>query len=258
MIIDSHAHLQWPELEADLDGVLARAQSAGVTHTIVIGTDLDSSQRAAEIAASRPRLFATAGIHPCSARDHGPGHFDALESLIASGSFVAVGETGLDQFHSGTSDRAEQLDWFHFQLDLAVRHDLPIVIHCREAFRDVIDCLEAHPRTRGVVHCFSEGPAEQEAFLERGLHISFAGPVTRKNAKRLRAAALATPEDRLLVETDSPFLAPAGSHSRRNEPSGARAVLETLAELRGVDPGSLAAVTAANTARLFGLDLDPS
>ena len=255
MIVDSHAHLQWPDLAADLDGVLARAEAVGVTHTIVIGTDLESSRRAAEIAEARPRLFATAGIHPCSAREHGPGHFDVLERLIASGSFVAVGETGLDQFHSGTADRAEQLDWFHFQLDLAVRHDRPVVIHCRDAFADVLDCLEAHPRTRGVVHCFSEGPAEQEAFLERGLHISFAGPVTRKNAKRLRAAARATPEDRLLVETDSPFLAPAGSPDRRNEPSGARAVLETLAALRGVDPESLAAATAANTAGLFGLDL---
>ncbi|MHC4261259.1 MAG: TatD family hydrolase [Planctomycetota bacterium] len=252
MIVDTHAHLQWPELADDLDGVLARAAAAGVERAIVIGTDLESSDRAAELARNDPRLSATAGVHPCSARDQGPGGFEALERRLASGTFVAVGETGLDQYHNGLRDRAEQLDWFDFQLDLARRLDLPAVIHCRDAFDDVHATLKSHPGVRGVLHCFSEGPREQDLLLELGLHISFAGPVTRKNASAIRDAARRTPADRLLVETDSPFLPPRGFDSRHNEPRGARLVLEAIAALREESVDDLAARTTANARSLFG------
>ena len=253
MIVDTHAHLQRPELRDDLDRVLERAHAQGVTRAIVVGTDLDSSRQASALAADHEGLHATAGIHPCAARHHGPGHYATLEELIRSGAFLAVGETGLDQHHSGLADRAEQLDGFHFQLDLARRVDLPVVIHCRKAFADVAACLREHEGVRGVLHCFSEGPHEQEVFLALGLHISFAGPVTRGSSRKLRRAAKLTPLDRLLVETDCPFLPPMGAGEGPNGPHGARAVAETLAELRGVPLEELAAATSRNAEGLFGL-----
>jgi TatD DNase family protein len=250
VIVDTHAHLQWPSLAADLEAVLERARAAGVERSVVVGTDLASSRAARELARAHAGLFATAGVHPCSAHEQGPLHFRELEELLREGGFVAVGETGLDQHHRGQLDRAEQLDWLHFQLDLAVRHDLPAVIHCRRAFADLSRGLVDHPRLQGVVHCFSEGPAEQERLLAAGLYISFAGPLTRSGSRKLRAAARETPADRLLVETDSPFL---GAGPGDNEPSGARQVVATLAELRGTSFEEQAALTSRNAERLFRL-----
>lgn len=253
MIVDTHAHLQVDAFAGDLAAVLERAQAAGVTRSIVIGIDPESSRAAIELARAHAALDATAGIHPCSAFEHGPGDLAAIEALIESSPCVAVGETGLDYHHRGTSDRAEQLDAFHFHLDLARRRDLPVVIHCRKAFVDIERSLAHHRGVRGVIHSFAEGPGELEASLAAGLHVAFGGLVTSPRNRKIRAAAAQAPLDRILVETDSPFLVPDGVAGRRNEPANTRAVVECLAELRGESADELAAATTANATALFGL-----
>ena len=252
MIVDTHAHLQVEAFADDIEAVLERARAAGVERTVVVGIDPESSVAAAALAQTHDGLVATAGIHPCSAFEHGPGDLRKIEELIDEGDFVAVGETGLDWHHRGTTDRAEQLDAFHFHLDLARRKQLPAVIHCRKSLADLAAVLSHHAGVRGVVHSFAEGPQELETVVAAGLHVAFGGLVTSPRNRKIRAAAVATPVDRLLVETDSPFLVPEGIEARRNEPCHARTVLEILAELRGDDLGELAARTTANARELFG------
>lgn len=252
MIVDTHAHLQVEAFDADRDAVLERARAAGVAATVVVGIDPDSSRAALALAGRHAGVLATAGVHPCSAAGGGPAALAAIAALIDGGGFAAVGETGLDYHHRGTTDRAEQLDAFRFQLDLARERDLPVVIHCRKAFEDVAATVAAHPGVRGVVHSFAEGPDQLRTAVDAGLHVAFGGLLTGRGNRRIRAAAVAAPRERLLVETDAPFLVPSGHDEARNEPRHARTVLECLAALRGEDPDDLAAATTANARALFG------
>ncbi|QDU68775.1 TatD family hydrolase [Engelhardtia mirabilis] len=255
MIVDTHAHLQVAAFAGDVAAVLERARAAGVERTVVVGIDPESSLAAAELTRQHAGLVATAGVHPCSAAAHGPGDLQRIEELIDSGDYVAVGETGLDWHHRGTSDRAEQLDAFHFHLDLARRRDLPVVIHCRKSFEDLAQVLGHHRGVRGVVHSFAEGPAQAEQVAAAGLHVAFGGLLTSPRNRKIRAAAELVPAELLLVETDSPFLVPDGVDEARNEPRHARRVLEVLAELRGEDVNVLAERTTANARHLFGSHL---
>lgn len=252
MIVDTHAHLYWKSFGEDRGRVLARAREAGVGRIVVVGTDLPTSRAAFDLAADELDLFPTAGIHPHDAEGAGAEVRAAIEELCRRPECVAVGETGLDWFKQH-SPRTAQLESFYWQLDLARRLDKPVIVHCRDAHEDTARILGEFGGVRGVMHCYTFGPDELEPFLAAGLHVSFSGVVTYPPNEANRAAARIVPEDRLLVETDCPFLAPQPSRGKRNEPAFVRQVLETVAEVRGVALEELAERTTSNALELFGL-----
>jgi len=252
VITDSHAHVYWTSFEGDRAEVLARARAAGVERMVLVGTNVETSRAAFELARSEPGLYPTAGIHPHDASGADRPARAEIERLCERSECVAVGETGLD-FFKEHSPREAQLASFRWQLELARSLDKPVVVHCREAHAATLAELRAQAGVRGVMHCYTMGPEELPGYLELGLYVSFSGVVTFPPNEKNRAAARAVPEDRLLVETDCPFLAPQGHRGRRNEPALARVVLERLAELRGAGLEQLAHRTSENAARLFGL-----
>jgi TatD DNase family protein len=253
-LVDTHAHVL-PKYFDDTPAVLARARAAGVTRMVIVGTDLASSRDAFEVCAGEVGLYPTAGIHPHDASEASASERAAVEELCRRPECVGVGETGLDWFKE-FSPRAAQLDNFAWQLDLACRLAKPVVIHCRDAHVDTVHALAAFPLVSGVMHCYSMGSAELEPYLAAGLYISFSGIVTYPKNQELRRAAAAVPADRLLIETDCPYLAPQPQRGKRNEPALVVHTLETLADARGVTREELARQTSANAERLFGLDAE--
>lgn len=252
MITDSHAHLYWKSYDGDREAVLARAHEAGVRRMVVVGTDLETSRAAFALCAESLELFPTAGIHPHDAADAGTETRERIEELCRRPECVGVGETGLD-FFKEYSPRAAQLENFYWHLDLARRLDKPVVVHCREAWEETARVVEEFAGVRGVMHCYTYGPDELGPFLAAGLYVSFSGVVTYPRNHENRAAAAVVPAERLLVETDCPFLAPQAVRGKRNEPAYVRQVLERVAAVRGQDPSELALRTSANAAELFGL-----
>ena len=253
MITDTHAHVFWKAFEADLEDVLARARDVGVERMVVVGTDLASSERCFELCEGRAGLYPTAGLHPHDASTAGPELLAGIEALCTDPRCVAVGETGLDYFKEYSPRERQRLS-FRWHIELARRIDKPLVVHCRDAHRDTVELLREAPGVRGVMHCYTMGPAELPPYLEMGLYISFSGVLTYPKNGANREAARAVPEERILVETDCPFLAPQGNRGRRNEPAFVRAVLEAIAELRGCSFEHIAAVTSRNAAALFRFD----
>jgi len=254
-LVDTHAHLDPEFFGTEVPAVLARAREAGVAGIVCVGTDLASSERALALAKAEPGVVATAGVHPHDVRGLlEEGAFEAFERLAADPGFVAVGEIGLDYFKN-YAPHDMQRDLFSRQVALARRLGKPLVLHCREAMDDLLAILdrERAGEVGGVFHCFSYGPAEARAALDRGFFVSFSGTLTYPGSKEIREAAKAVPLDRLLVETDCPFLAPQPVRGQRNEPRFVGHTLDRLAAERGEDPESLAAAIAENAARLFGL-----
>ena len=252
MITDSHAHVWWDSYAEDRDAVLARAREAGVERMVVVGTDVASSRRSFELAETDAGLFPTAGIHPHDAKDADDAARAAIEELCRRPDCVAVGETGLDYFKE-YSPREAQLENFEWHLSLARELGQPVVVHSRDAHEDMVATLARFPEVCGVMHCYTLGARELPAYLELGYSISFSGVVTYPRNDENREAAAAVPQDRLLVETDCPFLSPQGHRGRRNEPALVVRVLETVAQVRGQSVDELAAVTSRNAAELFGL-----
>jgi TatD DNase family protein len=256
-MIDSHCHLTNARFSDDVDAVVARAFEAGVSACVTIGTGVDDAIRARDLALRHPGVvFATAGLDPFSSHAAGGAFdaaFDALAGILREGGFVALGEVGLD-YHYDLDPHPVQAERFERQLDLAARLDLPVVIHVREAHLDMAALLAAHPRNRGVIHSFTGGPAEAERYLANGWHLAFNGVITFKNADEVRVAARVVPRDRILVETDSPYLAPSPKRGTRCEPAFVAHTLRALADVRGEDAGSLEAATTANAQSLFRLD----
>jgi len=252
VITDTHAHVFWNDYDDDRAEVLARARAAGVTRMVVVGTNPETSRRAFELCAGESGLYPTAGIHPHDAAEHGEESRRAIADLCRREACVAVGETGLDWFKN-FSPREAQLDNFRWHLALARDLGLPIVVHSREAHEDTVALLREFPGVRGVMHCYTMGERELAPYLEQGFHISFSGVVTYPKNDANRAAARAVPEDRLLVETDCPFLAPQGRRGTRNEPALVRSVLQELARVRGAEFEALARATSRNASALFGL-----
>lgn len=255
MITDTHAHVFWESFDADRDAVFERARSAGVGRIVLVGTDVTTSHRAFELAAGEPGVFPTAGIHPHDADGVGADDRAAIRALCERPDCVAVGETGLD-FFKEYSPRDAQVESFRWHLELARELEKPVVVHCRDAHERTVELLRSVPGVRGVMHCYTMGPDELPPYLELGFYISFSGVVTYPKNDANRAAARGVPAERLLVETDCPFLAPQGRRGRRNEPAFVRTVLERIADERGVAWSELAERTSANAARLFGLDDD--
>jgi TatD DNase family protein len=255
-LIDTHAHLDDERFAADLDAVLGRAADSGVVRAVAIGTTAPSSAACIALAARHPLLATAVGIQPNHVAEAGPADWDEVVRLVASPGVVAVGETGLDR-HWDYTPFPQQEDYFARHLELARRHNLAVVIHCREAEADVVRMLredyDRHGPVRGVMHSFTGDAATASACLAMGLFVSFAGMVTYKNAGDLREVARGVPADRVLVETDSPYLAPVPVRGKRNEPAYVRHTAECLAAVRGVEADALGAETTRNARALFGL-----
>jgi TatD DNase family protein len=253
-LFDTHAHLHFPEFDEDREALLARAREAGVRRMLTIGTEPESSRAAAALAAREADVWATVGIHPHDAAGAGPESLDAIEALAAAPRVVAVGEIGLDYFRN-LSPREDQQRVFRAQLGLARRAGKPVVIHCRDAHDDVLRILaeERVAERRGIMHCFSGDVEVARRCLDLGLLISLAGPVTYPNARALPAVARFVPADRLVVETDCPFLPPQGHRGQRNEPAYLSITAARVAELRGEPVEEVAARMTANACALLGI-----
>jgi TatD DNase family protein len=246
-IFDTHCHLGFAG-EGDPVAEHARAAAAGVTAMLVVGVDADSS-RAARGLARLPGVRWSAGLHPNEALRF-DAEFAAVAELAAAPACAAVGETGLDCYR----DRCplpQQERSLRAHLALARASGLPVILHCRDAFAPLFAVLRSEPPVRGVMHCFSGGPAEARAALDLGLYLSFAGPLTYPKNATLRAVAAAAPADRVLVETDAPFLPPQPRRGRRNEPAFVVHTLQALAEARKITAAAAADCTFANAERLF-------
>lgn len=248
--VDSHCHVQMATGGAD--AAIARARDAGVAAMVVVGTDVESSQAAIDLAARHPEVWATVGLHPHDAQ-HLDVQSDALEALAASHGVVAVGETGFD-LHYRHSEPAAQETAFRMQIRLAHRLELALVIHSREAWDDTFRVLadEGAP-ARTVFHCFTGGPDEARRALELGARLSFSGIVSFPSANDVREAAAVCPLDRVLVETDAPYLTPVPHRGRENEPAFVGLVGAALAEALGRPVDEVAAATAAAATEAFGL-----
>jgi TatD DNase family protein len=255
-LIDSHCHLDSPEFDADRDEVVARALEAGVEQMVAIGTgngppDLEAGIRLAD---RYPQFYATVGIHPHDAAKATDPDFQRLAELLSHPKVVALGEIGLD-YHYDFSPRETQTSVFIRQMEIAAAAKKPIVIHTREAWDDTAALLEQYWKPHGmggIMHCFSGGPAEARRALDLGFYLSFGGIVTFPKALDLQAAAKEAPVDRILVETDSPYLAPVPKRGKRNEPALVVHTARKLAELRGQSLEEVSLVTTENFRRLMG------
>ncbi len=255
-IIDSHAHLFFDSFDDDREAMLERAGSEGIAAYVHVGTDLESSRAVKRLAVTMPNTFPTVGVHPHDSAGLDEATFDAVRTEAMAPEVVAVGETGLDFFKNYAS-RDVQIHAFRQQVALACELDKPLVIHCRDAFEETAEILGEIAPVRGVMHCFTGDPETAQLFSELGLHISFAAQVTYpKKTEAIQAAARIVPEDRLLVETDCPFLPPQPFRGRRNEPAYIVHTVRRLAELRQTTPESIAETTARNAIALFRLPLD--
>jgi TatD DNase family protein len=257
-LVDSHCHLDDKQFDPDRAEVIERAREAGVERMMTIGTgngppDLEAALR---LARKHSFIYATVGLHPHDAAKATPETFAAMEALAAETKVLALGEIGLD-YHYDFSPRDVQRNVLVEQLKLAARAGKPIVIHTREAWDDTLLLLREHWSGGGIMHCFSGGPAEARQALDLGFYLSFGGVLTFPKAEELREAARMAPEDRLLIETDAPYLAPVPKRGKRNEPAFIVETARRLAEVRSVAPEHIAEVTTANFERLLFAPLTP-
>jgi len=277
-LVDTHCHLDFPEFANDLDAVIKRAGAAGVGRIITIGTSVESSRAAVQLASRYSNVFATVGVHPTSVVDGAPDFIGQLRELAVHPKVVAIGETGLDFYRLPETDKsnvvetafgsmttqtidielkrdslkAAQSAAFELQLELSVELRKPVVIHQRDSWDETLDIIRQYP-VRAVFHCFTGGLAELTEVLDLGHLVSFTGIVTFKNATEVRAAARAVPADRLMVETDAPYLAPAPYRGKRCEPAFVGKTAERIAKEREMTFNELAKVTTDNAGNFFSI-----
>ncbi|HEY9158617.1 TatD family hydrolase [Candidatus Binatus sp.] len=256
MIVDTHCHLADAKFRDDVEAVIARASGTGVAQIISVGAigPIDNDRLTVAIAERHQNVFAAVGVHPHDAHDCTQERIAQLRALAASKKVVAIGESGLD-FHYMHSPPQAQEASLRAHLALAAELDLPIVIHCRDAERRLVEIARETgiPPRGGVIHCFTGDASAAREFLALGLCISFSGIITFKNSAAVREAASIVPDDRVMVETDAPYLAPEPYRGKRNEPAYVTRTLEMLANLRCADAAALGAQVIANAARLFRL-----
>jgi len=252
-LVDSHAHLDFPQFDADRELVIEQAREAGLVAILNVGTDLASSRAAVALAGEHDFIYAAVGVHPHDARTLTPAVLDQLRALARDPKVVAIGEIGLD-YYRDLSPRPVQRRAFADQLALAADLGLPVVVHSRQAHDDVLAALREW-RGAGVLHSYSGGPERLEEVLSLGFSVGISGPVTFPKAGRLRSVAARVPLDRLLVETDCPYLTPVPHRGERNEPAYVRYVVEAVARARGEEPEAVARAAAGNAHRLFGIDV---
>jgi TatD DNase family protein len=254
MLADSHAHLDDPRFDADRDAVLARAQESGVGTILTIGngTGPDDMGCGLRFAEAYDWIYTSVGIHPHDAARVEPRHYELMKELVRRPRVLAIGETGLDYYYEN-SPRDVQRDVFRKQIELARVAELPLIVHTRDADEDTIQILEDEKPNSGVIHCFTGGAVLADCALDLGFMISFSGIVTFNRADSIQAVAARIPEDRILVETDCPYLAPVPHRGQRNEPSFVRETAQKLATLRGVTAEEIEIQTSRNFRKLFGL-----
>ena len=255
-LIDSHSHIDGQEFDKDRAEVLARARAAGVRRMIAVGTGPSIAQiaLAADLAEREPDVFAAVGVHPHDAARIQPDWWPELDRLARLPRVVAVGETGLDYYYDH-SPRDLQQDAFRAHVRMARRVGKPVVCHVRDAHADTLAILqdEGAAEVGGVIHCFTGGPDDARAYVAAGMHVSFSGIITFKSAEPIRAAVREVPLDRILIETDCPYLAPIPMRGKRNEPAFLVHTAAAVAREKGVALEELAAAATANTSRLFRL-----
>jgi TatD DNase family protein len=254
MLIDSHAHIQGKEYAGEAEAVIERARAAGVEKIIAVGGagDMSSNTTAVALADSFPNVYATVGMHPHDAKDVGADELEALRQLTAHPKVVAVGETGLDYYYNHSPHDVQRRVFSQF-IRMACDTSLPIVVHERDAAQEAADLLrrEGAGKLRGVIHCFTGDYDAARAYLDLGFYLSFTGIITFKNADALRQVVRQVPLERVLVETDSPYLTPVPHRGKRNEPAFVRFVAETIAKVKELAVDEVARVTTANVQNLF-------
>ncbi|OXT15258.1 hydrolase TatD [Bacillus sp. OG2] len=254
MLFDTHVHLNAEQFEEDLEEVIGRAQAEGVSHMVVVGFDRPTITKAMELAEAYDFIFACVGWHPVDAIDMTDEDLAWIEELAAHPKVVAIGEMGLD-YHWDKSPKDVQKDVFRRQIRMAKKVKLPIVIHNRDATADVVEILreEGAGEVGGIMHCYSGSVEVAKECLDMNFYISLGGPVTFKNAKKPKEVAEAVPLEKLLIETDCPYLAPHPYRGKRNEPAYVKLVAEQIAELKGLAFKEVAEATTENAKRLFGI-----
>lgn len=254
-LFDSHCHIDDTDFDENRDEVLARMQAAGVTRYAVLGSDMALSEKAAAYAGAHDNCWAAVGIHPGCADTMQAGDLDRLRQLTKQPHVAIIGEIGLDYHYPDGPDRETQKRVCEAQMELAWELKLPVAYHIREAHQDMLEIMKAHRTqlTGGIIHCFSGSWENAKEYLKLGYYISFAGPVTFKKAPKLQESAVNVPRDRLLIETDSPYMSPEPVRGRRNEPANVRYIAEKIAALRGESLEEVAAYTTENAMRIYGI-----
>lgn len=259
MFVDSHVHLHFPDFDTDRSDVIERAREAGIHSFINIGTDAEGSRQSLDLAKTYPFIWATAGIHPHDAHLATEEDFTRIQKILDDPRTMAIGEVGLD-FFRGHSPRERQSAVFRRFLAMHRRIQKPLVIHCRDAYREMEEILkhDLKPPLHGVMHCFSSDKETMFRFLDLGFYISFAGPLTYKKNDSLREACTACPSDRMLFETDAPFLPPQSIRGKRNESMNLLETAGTASRLHGVSMEQMGEITSANSRRLFKISPHPA
>ncbi|MCK5122715.1 MAG: TatD family hydrolase [Candidatus Pacebacteria bacterium] len=261
-MIDSHAHTDFKEFDDDREEVIKRFFEGGGEKIINVGCDLKSSVRSYELAKNNENIFASAGIHPHDADTVDKNSLRKIEELVQHYKVIAVGEIGLDYFRN-LSPQEKQIEAFRLQLELADNHKMPLIIHCRDAYNDLIDILKSYQTNswRGVIHCFGGSQKIAEEFLELGFYIGFTGTITYYkdksklgNEPEIYRVIKNMPLNKILIETDCPYLAPVPERGKRNEPLFVRYVAEKVAHIRNVDFKEIEKATSENAIRLFNLE----
>lgn len=251
MLFDTHAHYDDEAFDADRDAVLTALPGQGVGLVLNPGCDVESSRKAVQYAAAYPHVYAAVGIHPENCGGYTAGDLAALRQLAQQPKTAAIGEIGLDYYWAENPPRDLQQQVLRDQLTLAGELALPVIIHDREAHADTLSIIREFPGVTGVFHCFSGSPEMAQELLKLGWYLGFDGPVTYKNARRAPEVAAVTPLDRMLIETDSPYMTPVPYRGRRNDSGYVHLVAEKLAEWKGVTPEEIARITTENGKRLF-------
>lgn len=257
--IDTHSHFHFPDFDEDRQEVIRRAQDSGVCAFINVGTDIASSKASCELAETYDFIWASAGVHPHDAKAADSQTFAEIEKMLEHPRMVAIGEVGLDFFRDH-SPQDVQIEVFRRFRDMHIKTGKPLIIHCRDAYEKLIEVLSENGKTDylGVIHCFSSGPETMQKLVALGFHISFAGPLTYKKNDELRRACSLCPKERLLLETDAPFLPPQSMRGKRNESGYLVETARIMAELHQLSLDELASLTTQNAQELFGLCLNPS
>jgi len=251
-MIDTHCHLTDPRLLSQLGDVLARAKAVGVTRMITIGTDLEDAQQCLDLCRQHSNVRCAIGVHPNYSQNVEPAELPQLRGLQTNPSVLALGEMGLD-YHYDRAPVARQRETFEFQLQLATELNRPVVIHCREATEDCLAIMRGFPSIRALFHCFTGDRSEATKILDAGYLLGFTGPITYKKSDELREVVKMVPEDRLVVETDAPYLVPEPMRKlKTNEPALVVHTADMVATLKGKSKGEIDGLTTANAERFFG------
>ena len=254
MLFDTHAHYDDARFDPDRDALLSSMPQRGVSRILCVAADLDSADKCLALAERYPFVYAAAGVHPHEAKSFAPDQSDRLRAQLAHPKCVALGEIGLDYYYD-LSPRETQMTVCEAQMELAWELSLPVAYHIRDAHQDMLDIMKRHRKhlTGGIIHCFSGSWEIAKEYLKLGYFISFAGPVTFKKAPKLQEAAVNVPLDRILIETDSPYLAPEPVRGRRNEPTNVRYVAEKIAALREIPLEAFAQITMQNALNAYSI-----